>query len=417
MTQARGRVDGTGGGDEITGHKFLIAAAAIGLSTGMTATMFYSVGTLMPAIHADMGWSRGDISLAVTIMTMGLFLAGPYVGSLCDRFGAAVVGSVSLLGYALATILMALNVGSLPVFWLGYFLIAVLGAGSTPIGLVRPISAQFEKRRGLALGIVLTGAGVAGFWVPNLTAALIAYAGWRVAYLGLAATAILAAPIVWFGFRPYEASATHTSSAQTHLGYTARQARATRHYWILSVMGLAMALGVAGMVVHLVPLFQDLGQAPLAAARLASLVGLSSVFGRIAVGLMLDRFIPALVCVAILGLASVGILLLWSSGLAYAPLAVILLGLAAGAEIDLLAYLTARFFGQRAYGAIYGWQYSVFALGYGFSPFLVGLIRDSAGTYQPALLASGGLMAAAALAALTLGDHRWETHDTIGEEA
>lgn len=85
--------------DEFRGRKLLIAAAAVGLSTGMTATMFYSLGTLMPALQASMGWSRGQISLSVTIMTVGLFLAGPLVGTLCDRLGAATVGSLSLLGY------------------------------------------------------------------------------------------------------------------------------------------------------------------------------------------------------------------------------------------------------------------------------------------------------------------------------
>src|SRR3546814_664881 len=177
--------------------------------------------------------------------------------------------------------------------------------------------------------------------------------------MALAATAFVAAPLVWYGFRPVDRQNTSLANGGTAaIGMTAPEARRTRQYWMLSVMALAMALGIAGIVVHLPPLFQDLGDDPLAAARTASLVGLSSVFGRIAVGMMLDRFVPSLVSMAILALAMLGIVLLWASGLHYAPLAVILLGLAAGAEIDLLAYLTARFFGQRAYGAIYGWQYS-----------------------------------------------------------
>ncbi len=239
--------------------------------------------------------------------------------------------------------------------------------------------------------------------------------GWRAAYMALAATALLAAPLVWFGFRPVELEAARTTLKQTGHGLTAREARGTRHYWLLSVMALTMALGIAGIVVHLAPLFMDLGKSSLSAARLASLIGLSSVFGRIAVGLMLDRFVPSLVSMAILMMAMLGILLLWASGLTWAPLAVILLGLAAGAEIDLLAYLTARFFGTRAYGAIYGWQYSVFALGYGFSPFLVGRVRDIAGNYQPALVGSAALMAMAALAALALGDRSFSTDTRNGE--
>src|SRR3546814_15390333 len=100
---------------------------------------------------------------------------------------------------------------------------------------------------------------------------------------------------------------------------------------MLSVMALAMALGIAGIVVHLPPLFQDLGDDPIAAARTASLVGLLSVFGRIAVGMMLDRFVPSPVSMAYLPLAMLGLAPPSASGLPYAPLAVILLRLSRGA--------------------------------------------------------------------------------------
>src|SRR3546814_8395624 len=81
---------------EFQGLTLLILGAAVGLSTGMTATMFYSLGAFIPSLQAQFGWARGDISLAVTIMTIGLFLSGPLVGRLCDHFGAATVDSISL---------------------------------------------------------------------------------------------------------------------------------------------------------------------------------------------------------------------------------------------------------------------------------------------------------------------------------
>lgn len=386
---------------EFQGRGLLILASAVGLSVGMTATMFYSLGAFIPPLQSEFGWDRGDISLAVTIMTVGLFVSGPLAGRLCDRFGAAAVGTFSLLSYAAAVAAMASMVTSVEVFWIAYFIIAVLGAGSTPIVLVRPISAAFSRNRGLALGSALTGAGLAGFWVPNLVAQVVENWGWRTAYFALAAAAMVAAPLVWIGFRTVE-TGPDMRGPSLQEGLTAREARRTRRYWLLTAMALTMAVGIAGVVVHLVPLFRDLGTTTIKAARLASVVGLSSVVGRIIVGLLLDRFKPTLVSMIILALAAVGILLLWSSGLQYALLSVALLGLAAGAEIDLLAYLTARYFGQLAYGAIYGWQYSVFALGYGLSPFLVGRMRDHFGSYDLALLASAGLMVVAALTSLGL---------------
>jgi MFS family permease len=105
------------------------------------------------------------------------------------------------------------------------------------------------------------------------------------------------------------------------------------------------------------------------------------------------------VALGTLVVAACGVLLLYLFGLQFAPLAVALVGLAAGAEVDLIAYLCARQFGTRAYGTIYGWQYSVFVMGYGFSPYLVGLARDNFGNYDVALLASAGAVAFAGILA------------------
>src|SRR3546814_13972585 len=108
----------------------------------MTATMFYSLGAFIPSLQAQFGWARGDISLAVTIMTIGLILSGALVGRLCDHVGAAAVGSISLASYGIAVGVLALTVDSIGGLWIGYFVIAVMGAGSSLHGLERPIAAS-----------------------------------------------------------------------------------------------------------------------------------------------------------------------------------------------------------------------------------------------------------------------------------
>lgn len=399
---------------EFGGKGFLLASAAIGLSAGMTATLFYSLGSFIPSLEDEFGWSRGDISLAVTLMTLAVFVSGSAAGRLCDRYGAANVGAASLVAYALGVILLVATAGSIELFWALYAVIALLGVGSTPIVLVRPVAAAFEKQRGLALGIALTGAGLAGFWVPQLVAAVTEAAGWRAAYLALAAIAIASAPIVWFGFRSVTEGRRTVAADAAVGGMTAAEARKTGRFWLLSVISFAMAAGLGGVVVHLVPLFRDLGADPIAAAGTASLVGLSSVVGRLGIGMLLDRFPAAIVSLAVLALAAFGIALLLLDGLAMGAIAAILLGMAAGAEIDLLAYLTALHFGQRQYGAIYGWQYSVFALGYGLSPFALGKMRDATGNYAAGLTVSALLVGLAALLMLGLRERRRLRDDCPG---
>jgi MFS family permease len=341
---------------------------------------------------------------------------GPVVGTACDRFGAAAVGSASLASFGLLLLAMAATLESLLGLWTFFFLMALAGAGSTPIVLARPISAAFDRHRGLALGIVLTGAGLGGFWLPNFVTEVVTRSGWRSAYTCLALFALIAAPVVYFGFKPTErraAVATAAGRAPATRGFTLREARATAAFWAMSALAVSMAIGIGGMMVHLVPLFRDLGATPADAAATASVMGIASVVGRLAVGGCLDHFIPHRVAVTVLALGMLGLLLLRVGGLDYAVAGVMLIGLLLGAELDMLAFLTTRLFGQRAFGAIYGWFYSIYALGFGVSPFLIGRLRDSTGSYDSAITISVAVLVLAIFSAVLLGQ-RTPAADTHG---
>lgn len=391
------------GWHEFSDNKLLVASATIGLTTSMNAVMLYGLGSFVAPLESEFGWARGDISLAATALTTGIFLSGPLVGRICDRFGAARVGTLSLLAFALALVLMPLLVTSLPGLWIAFFIIAVVGVGSTPIVLVRPITAAFDRRRGLALGIALTGAGLAGFWVPNLVTLVINEAGWRAAYWTLAACAAVAAPIVWLGFRPRERVEVSAKTIERSLsGMTIRQARTTAAFWLASLLALLMAFAIGGLIVHGNPLFRDLGLSATEAAAITSLIGIASSAGRLLIGACLDRFPTALVSVTVLTLGMLGILLLWVDGAEFGVLAMLLLGLLLGAELDLLAYLTSRLFGQRAFGTIYGWFYSMYSLGFGASPFVIGRMRDTFGNYDMALLVCIAVLAIAIMVMMAM---------------
>ena len=382
---------------ELAANRGLLGAAALGLTVGMLPGLFYSMGVFMPAWEAEFGWSRGDMSFSLTLATVSMFLFGTVAGRIGDRFGAANVGPLSLFAYGIILTLLPLLISDVWHLWTGYIVLAIVGVPSSAIIMIRPITAAFDARRGIAMGIALTGAGIAGFWVPQLVGYLIELRGWRTAMMALGALPCLAAPFVWLGFRGAGEAAVRQNAAEHGIEF--RAALRMRQFWILSLMAIGMSLGVGGLLVHFVPLLTDLGADSVRAAEIASLLGLASVCGRIGVGLLLDRFPATLVAVATLLVAASGALLLYMFGLGFAPLAVMLIGLAAGAEVDLIAYLCSRHFGVRSYGAIYGWQYSVFVLGYGFSPFLVGLMRDSLGNYDLALLVSATAIVSAGILA------------------
>lgn len=400
MSDPVGTRVGRGDWYEFRNNKLLLLSAFIGLTTSMNAVMIYSLGSFIDPLNEAFGWDRSRISLAVSVLTLGVFLGGPIVGKLADRFGAAAVGALSLLAYGLIVLTMSLTIVSFASFILAYFLIALAGVGSTPIVLLRPITAGFDMRRGIALGIALTGAGLAGTWVPIAVTEATATFGWRAGYWVIAACAVGAAPVVWFGVGPNERRV--KSSGETRSdepGQTFREARGTPAFWLATALAFCMALGIGGLIVHLIPLFKDLGADARTAARLASVIGVASAIGRLLIGLALDRFAARLVTTLVLMLGAAGVALLSLGGLAAGALAVALIGLLLGAELDLLAYLASRRFGQRAFGAIYGWLYSMYSLGFGLSPFLIGLSRDRSGSYDVAVLVSIGLLIVAAFAA------------------
>jgi MFS family permease len=156
----------------------------------------------------------------------------------------------------------------------------------------------------------------------------------------------------------------------------------------MMAIGLAMGSGVAGLIVHLIPLLLDAGMTPPWASATASLIGLSSVVSLFIVGPLLDRWNAAIVTAVAISSAIIGLIILLIDPLAGAVTASILIGFCLGAEADALAYLTAKLFGDARYSTIYGWIFGAFTLGYGVSPFCVGLLFDLSGTYTASILFS-----------------------------
>jgi cyanate permease len=165
---------------------------------------------------------------------------------------------------------------------------------------------------------------------------------------------------------------------------------------------------VGGLIVSLPAILADHGLSPAQAGRALSLLGFALIAGRLTIGWLLDRLPARLVAPAYIVLPAVSCLLLAQRS---APIAAILLiGLATGAEVDLLPYLLSRTFGMRHYGKLYGWMLAGFGAGVGVGPAFAGWIRDQNATYDAALYAFALMAAAAACLIATLGTKPAATH-------
>ena len=149
-------------------------------------------------------------------------------------------------------------------------------------------------------------------------------------------------------------------------------------------------------------MLQDAGMTPQQAGGLGATLGLSVMIGRLLIGFVIDRVFAPYVTAIVFALVGLGCLLLGMGGIGYAFIAAIALGFAVGAEVDLIGYYTARYFGLAHYGSIYGLQYAIFIFGAGVSPVYTGYIWDVTGNYDIALILAAGLMLPVIALALSL---------------
>ncbi|KPF90828.1 MFS transporter [Novosphingobium sp. AAP83] len=378
----------------------LVLAAALAIGVGTMGIGFYSLGLFVKPLEAEFGWSRAAVSGAATFQQFGIFLSAPVVGWLADRVGARPIAVASFVLTPLALLALS-RTGNSVLAWDGlWLLVALAGAGTTPAIWARIVLLKFDQARGLALGLMLMGTGAAAMLAPALLGPVFAQSGWRSAVLVMAAVTLAvglpASLMIGTSDRPVAGAK--------------QQGRfeANRQTLLLLVIAFLLGLIVAGLIVHLVPMLVDRGMAAAEAARVAAGVGAAVLVARLVVGYLFDRFHAPYVAALFLLSPVVAALLLWGSG-PVVP-AALMLGLAAGAEVDMLAYFTGRYAAIANYGATYGGVLGVFCLGAGLGPLLFGKAYDALGGYDAALLSSAAVLAVVVVLIATLGAYREEAH-------
>jgi predicted MFS family arabinose efflux permease len=359
-------------------------------------------------VTADFGWSRGQFFLGFTIMQLLGLLTAPAVGSVVDRIGPRIVGIVGLVGHALMYGVLAINPGSLTLWYLSFAGLAVCAAGSLPITWTTVINSWFVRNRGLAIGLTMAGTGLAAAVAPPYVQYLLSTYSWRVAYFGIGVTALaLSLPaVVWlFRLKPSAATVGPATAAPLGWGVSRREALLSYRFWALGGALLIIALSLNGMIPNFVPFLVDTRMSPQRAAEIAGVMGIAVIVGRLLAGFLVDRFWAPAIAAVFFSMPTLALLVLANIEVtdSIALVTAIGLGLATGAELDLLAFLTSRYFGVRHYGAVFGGIYAFFTVGSGLAPLTYARTYDALGTYRPIMLvAAGGLMVVVGLL-LSLG--------------
>jgi sugar phosphate permease len=373
----------------------MVAVAMTGQCFGLATVLVYTFGVFAKPLAASYKTNRGTIALAVSMLDLAVTFSAPAVGRIVDRFGARRVIVVSLV--LLALCLCGLAAARPPVWHLYvlYGLAGCLGVATVPVTYSRVIANWFDRKRGIALGVASMGVGLGAFLGPSLAQFFIDKMGWRLAYVGLAALPLLIAlPVVAIflvgrpqdvGLLPDGVEAPEAVEHRTTVvpGMTVSEAMRTPTFWLLCAIFFTVAACGNGTVAHVSPLLTDAGASTRSAAFAASIFGLASIFGRVGNGYLVDRFFAPRVIAVIFAAATIGIAMLWSGCIGTAAyVAMFLVGLAIGAEADVMPFLISRYFGMRSMGELYGCAFGSYTLGVAAGRYLIAAGFDATGSYK-----------------------------------
>ena len=388
----------------------LIMATCIGIVSSSFVLPYYSIGALLTPVTEEFGWSRAQFQAAI-LFSSGLgALTSPLIGWLNDKYGPRRVALPSMIGLSLGLFTASQIQGQLWMLFLAYGMMALLGAGTIPVTWTRAIATSFFKRRGLALGLALTGTGICASIAPHYTVWLTDHYGWRGAYVGLALVPlVLAWPMLYFRLKPLD---THCDAeleepdtkAALENGLTLGEAVRGYRFWILLLSILFAYQGFSGIGPNLLPSLTDDGFSRDQAASVQSVFGISIIVGRVVVGYLVDRFWAPGVAAFCLAIPAAGAAMLHGSQtFETAALAAFLIGFAAGAELDLMAFLAARYFGLAHYAKIYSILYATLAVCSGTAPMIFASVYDATGSYDLGYSVASVLFLVSVLLILMLG--------------
>ena len=353
------------------------------LAVGQTlqwASIFYIFPALLLRWEHDLGWSKADLTAAITIAVLVSALASPLAGKIIDHGkGPVMLAGSAVLGGAGLLILAA--VAARWQFYAVWFLIGIAMAGC----LYEPCFALVTRARGkdAKQGIILITlvAGFASTISYPVTYALAEHLGWRGACVTFSAIVVLVAvPITWVGACRLEQSRklpdAPPSAAAAGRGFLGRRA-----FWFLALAFSCTAMAHGAALHHLLPLLDEREVPPQTAVLAASLIGPMQVAGRLAVMASGSYLSHNAVAVLIFGVLGAAVLTLLASGISLAFLLafVVLFGSAWGAVSIVRPLLARDILGEEDFGAKSGALALPFLAGSALAPFLGSLIWEAGG--------------------------------------
>lgn len=361
-------------------------AASAALST-LGGVGMWSISVVMPAVQAEFGATRADVSIAYTTTMLGFGVGSVLVGRLIDLRGAFVtVMLASLLlaiGYAAAA--------AAPTLWLFAAVQGVLigvGAAASFIPLVADISHWFDKRRGLAMAICASGNYLAGAAWPKLIDLVMSQHDWRIAYLVIGAICLAAMVPCCFVLRP-RAPAHADGGGPRPAPYSPRSLGLSPtglQVW-LAIAGVGCCVAMALPQAHIVAYCADLGYGTARGAELLMLMTACGIVSRVASGWIADHLGGMRTLLLGSTLQAIALLCyLVSDALLALYLVSALFGLVQGGIIPSYGVIVREYFAPQEAGVRMGATVSATIVGMALGGWMGGALVDLTGSYRTAFI-------------------------------
>jgi nitrate/nitrite transporter NarK len=406
-----------GGAAEWRAHWPLAVAALVGYST--IGLQSYGISPFVTSLEHQFGWTRSAVMIGVSVSNAAGILLNIIIGLIVDRFGSRRVALTGLVVMTGSFALLSTATGA-TLNWVMLWLIVAVGVVLVQSTVwMRALARHFDHSRGFAFAFALSGTSIMAIFLPAYTTWLIQGHGWRMAFVGVAATwAVVTLPVVFLffredrGARAAPVSVAVTTEPTELPGLTFREGLRTRAFWLLAISFGCFSFFSMTVATNLVPLLSETGISAMEAAGIASVMGLVGIVVRLSAGFLLDRLPGNIIGAVTLLMPVLGasILLMDAPGPILLGIAVGAFGAAIGAEMDVALYLATRHFGLKAFASLFNAVITCGAVMAAIGPFVGGKLHDLTGNYHAMLIAIVCIMTVGAAAMAGIG----KTPDRLG---
>lgn len=388
-------------GEFRTGWTALLAATA-GMSAGLGLNAYIN-NIFGPYLLEAFNWSKAEYALngAISIITV---LWIPFIGRMADVFGVRNVAIIGIIAYPLSFVLMGLMTGDVRVLYAIHFMQVIFCASTTATVYCRVVAERFSQQRGLALAVCAAGPAVAGAIASPLLTSYIDANGWRSGFHVMAVFSGLLG-VLTLALLPKKSRARKTDAPRPSARKDYRAIFSSPAFRVIAVSAFLCSLTHALATSQVKILLGDHGVSDVGAGYMVSVFAIGVILGRLVAGVALDKWPTHIVSAIGMGLPCIGtyILATDTTQIVMLGLAIILIGLSFGAEADILAYVTARYFPMHIYSSVMGLLTTAVGLAIGLGSGLLSYMLSKTDSFTAFLLVGGTLVLIGAVNLLRLG--------------